>query len=81
MESFGETVGIIGSVMLMVAYFMLQYSKVKGNSSLYLYLNLFGALFILFSLYFAPNRPAILMELFWVGISVYGLWKRKVKTS
>ena len=77
MHNFAETLGILGSVLLIVAYFLLQSEKVNGRSKLYLYLNLSGALFILFSLYFYPNLPSAIIEMFWVFISIYGLWKRK----
>ena len=81
MLAFAETVGMIGSAMLIIAYFLLQSGKVKGNSFVYLYMNLFAALFILLSLFYVPNRPSIVIEFFWVGISLYGLWKRKRKTN
>ena len=77
MANFAETIGVIGSIMLIIAFFLLQNRKVEGTSYAYLYLNLFGALFILLSLYYTPNRPAILIETFWVIISLYGIWKRK----
>ena len=77
MYAFAETVGVIGSILLIAAYLMLQSNRVKSNGVVYLYMNLTAALFILFSLYFAPNRPSIIIEIFWVGISVYGLWRRK----
>jgi len=77
MENFADIIGIIGSIFLMLAYFLLQAGKVKGSDASYLYLNLSGALFILFSLFFFPNRAAIMIEIFWVIISLYGLWKRK----
>ena len=80
MESFTHAIGILGSIFVIGAYFLLQSRKVTGNSYFYLYINLFGAVFIIISLYYAPNLPTLVLELFWVAISVYGLWKRKRST-
>lgn len=81
MAEFADLVGIVGSILLMIAYFLLQKGTIKGTDASYLYLNLIGASFILFSLFFFPNRSAIIIEVFWVIISLYGLWKRKKSTS
>lgn len=68
-------VGSLGVFLSLVAYFLLQFDKIKSSDRIYAFLNLFGAALILVSLYDAPNLPAIIMESAWGLISVYGLVK------
>ena len=69
-----DTVGITGDIFIIGAYFLLQLGKVSAKNLLYLLLNLFGALFIIFSLIFEWNLAAFTIETAWVLISIYGLW-------
>jgi len=70
-----NTTGIIGDILIIGAYFLLQIGKVSAKGLLYLSLNLFGALFVVFSLIFAWNLAAFIVETTWVLISIYGIWK------
>lgn len=70
-----NTIGIAGDVFIISAYFLLQLGKVNAKGLPYLFLNLFGALFIVFSLIFAWNLAAFIVETTWVLISIYGIWK------
>ncbi|MGD9152809.1 MAG: hypothetical protein PVG30_04015 [Gammaproteobacteria bacterium] len=69
-----DTVGIVGDILIISAYFLLQLGKVSGKSLPYLFLNLLGALFLLFSLIFAWNLAAFTIEIAWMLISIYGIW-------
>ena len=72
-----DFVGICGTILLILAYFLLQHGRVKSNDALYLYMNLSAAILILFSLCFTFNLASFVIEVFWIGISFYGIWKRK----
>jgi hypothetical protein len=67
--------GIVGVVLVMVPYFLLEADYMKPHDLAYPLLNLVGALFILFSLFFAWNLPSFLMEFTWALISIFGLYK------
>ncbi|MGD9107867.1 MAG: hypothetical protein PVI75_01690 [Gammaproteobacteria bacterium] len=69
-----DTVGIIGDILIIGAYFLLQLGKVSAKGFPYLFLNLLGALFLLFSLIFAWNLAAFIIEISWALISIYGIW-------
>lgn len=69
-----NTVGIIGDVFIIGAYFLLQLGKINAKQLPYLLLNLFGASFIIFSLIFEWNLAAFVIETAWVLISIYGVW-------
>ncbi|HCU05236.1 MAG: hypothetical protein A2X77_01685 [Gammaproteobacteria bacterium GWE2_42_36] len=68
-----NTVGILGDFFVLAAYFLLQLRKLKAESVTYSLLNFIGALFILFSLCFAWNLPAVIVESAWALLSLYGL--------
>lgn len=72
-----NTIGILGDFLILTAYFLLQLRKLNAESISYLLLNLLGALFILFSLFFAWNLPAAIIEGAWALISFYGLIEAK----
>lgn len=65
--------GLIGSAMVIVAYFAVARGSITGDSRVYYVANLFGAALIFASLWWAWNLPAAIVEVFWGAISVYGL--------
>jgi hypothetical protein len=70
-----NTIGIFGDLLILIAYFLLQLRKLKAEDFLYSFLNLTGAILILFSLFFAWNFPAAIIESVWIVISCYGLFQ------
>lgn len=70
-----DLVGIVGVLLMVVAYLLLQLEKLSGSAVSYLLLNAAGAVLVMISLLFRFNLPAFLMEAFWLLISLYGLAK------
>jgi hypothetical protein len=68
-------VGYIGVIIILYTYLLTHSEKIDFKSYKYATLNIAGALLLLVSLYFQPNMPAIVIELAWLLISVYGLFK------
>ena len=62
--------GVIGSGLIVVAYFANQQGWLPAENWLYSFANLVGALLILLSLITAWNLPAFIIEGFWALISV-----------
>ena len=75
-----DFLGLAGVGFVLGAFFLLQAGKLKGDSLGYQLANLFGAIFILVSI-FAPGPDfrdvisATVMQLAWIAISLYGLWR------
>jgi len=67
--------GIIGTALIVAAYFGNQQGRLKADNWKYPLANLIGAILIMLSLITAWNFPAAVMESFWVAISIYGLIK------
>lgn len=77
MEAFSTMLGIIGVAMILVAYAGLQLSRMRNTGLPYLWLNLVGAVFILFSLFFHWNLPSFIIEICWILITLYGFRQRR----
>ena len=70
-----DFVGNIGIVFILGSYLMLQLDKVSAHDWRYSAANGLGAALILFSLFFAFNLSAFLIEAAWLLISIVGLFK------
>ncbi len=70
---FHDIVGLIGIVMIVGSYFLLQTGRIRSDNLNYPVLNGLGALCVLYSIAFAFNLSAFLIEMFWVIISVIGI--------
>jgi len=66
--------GNIGVLILMIAYLLLQLNKLS-NGLVYSTLNALGAALIVISLLTNFNLSAFLMEVFWVLISLIGVYR------
>ena len=68
-----DLLGMIGVVLILVSYLLLQLEKLPATSFLYSATNGVGALLILVSLMYDFNLPAFIIEAFWLLISIYGV--------
>lgn len=74
LPSIADVVGIIGVLIVLIAYYQLQVGKLKASSLQFSILNAFGSSLILVSLYFNFNLASFLIEIAWVAISLYGIY-------
>ncbi|KLD65326.1 CBU_0592 family membrane protein [Dyella japonica] len=67
--------GYIGVVLVLSSFLLLQARKLHGNGLVYQLMNVFGALGVVLSLLFgvAINWPALLMEVAWIAIGIFGI--------
>lgn len=75
-------IGLVGVIIIGISYLLLQISYLKIEGLIYSAVNAVGSLMVLYSLYYYWNLPAVLIEVFWFGISVYGVikvWMRRKK--
>ena len=68
-----DFVGLIGIALIVGCYFFLQTGKLQSEDLGYSAFNGMGAMCILYSIAFAFNLSAFLVEAFWVTISVIGI--------
>ena len=74
-----DVLGTLGVGVIVVTYLLLQLGRIKSNQLVYSLLNLLGAAFILISLYYEFNLPSVIVEAFWLVISIFGILKYLVK--
>jgi len=75
MQVFPDFIGVIGVILILLTYLLLQTQKLASTDLLYSVGNLIGAGCILFSLLFRWNLSAALIEIFWMLISLAGIYK------
>lgn len=68
-----DALGLLGVVLILLAYFLLQAGRMRGQALSYQLMNAAGALLVLVSLLYAFNLSAFLMELAWLAVSIYGI--------
>ncbi|MEM6618308.1 MAG: hypothetical protein AAF631_03310 [Pseudomonadota bacterium] len=70
-----DAIGVLGSFLIAGAYFGVSTGRLSGEHPPFQWVNLAGAVCILFSLWFRPNAGAILIEVLWVAIALWTLAK------
>jgi hypothetical protein len=75
MDWFPDTIGCFGTIIVLLAYILLQTRKLNSHSLLFSFLNLIGGLMMLVSLLYCWNLAAVAMEISWVTISGFGMVK------
>lgn len=70
-----DVVGLLGVGAILAAYALLQAGRLGIRDLSYSALNAVGAALVLVSLWFDYNLPAVVIELFWLAISFYGIGK------
>jgi hypothetical protein len=73
--TFIDWLGVLGSVIIAGAYLAVSRSWVDATRPGFNFLNLFGAILVLLSLYFRPNAGAIIIEVLWILIAVVALFR------
>ena len=70
-----DILGNIGVAIIILTYVLLQTERVRSDQLIYSLLNAIGAALILVSLYFDFNLPSVVVEFFWLLISLFGIGK------
>ena len=70
-----DLIGVLGTAFLIAAYFANQQRWLPSDDWRYPAANLAGALLILVSLFYEWNLPSVVIEFFWIAISLWGIGK------
>jgi len=71
-----ELIGWAGAGLLLSAFFYLTIFKKKGDNSFYLFGNLFGSIGLLINAWHNDALPFVLVNAFWVVITLISLVKK-----
>jgi hypothetical protein len=75
-----DLVGNIGVFLILLSYVLLQLEKLKSTQLVYSAFNAIGAILVLVSLAFTFNLSSFIIEVFWLIISFFGLFKALKKS-
>ena len=70
-----DILGVVGVAIILAAYLLLQLEKLSVQDWRYSAANGLGALLILISLLFSFNLASFIIEIAWLLISIFGLFK------
>ncbi|MEZ5503550.1 MAG: hypothetical protein R3E50_13165 [Halioglobus sp.] len=70
-----DAIGMLGTLLVVLAFYLLQLERTDPRGLGYNMINLVGALLLLVSLCFNFNLASFVIELFWIAASLIGLWK------
>ena len=68
-EGFGWT----GAIMLLTAYFLIQTKRVNHDHTVYIWLNIIGALFFVINTWYHGAYPSVFTNTIWALIGLYTL--------
>ena len=73
-----QIISIIGALLVLIAYALLQAKKVQKNSRIYLSLNLFGGLGLFYAALVARQAGFMILEGSWTLVSLRGFFVRNL---
>ena len=70
-----STIGMVGVFLVLFAYFSMQIGKMDAEKLKFSLINLVGSVLILVSLCYHLNVPSLVIEIAWMLISAYGVFR------
>ena len=74
-----QVIGFMGMMFIVYAYFLLQNGTYDTHSLKFQLINLIGAILLLISLFVHFNLGSFIIEVFWIIITLYGMYKNYKK--
>ncbi|MBL0000639.1 MAG: hypothetical protein IPO97_06295 [Sphingomonadales bacterium] len=72
-----EIVGWAGAILILLAYILLTLGRLKAQSVAYQVMNVAGSIGFLINGWVNRALPSAALNLIWMGIGVYALWKMR----
>lgn len=73
MEFLVETIGWIGSILLIGAFLLNSMDKIPTQSTLYQLMNLIGGIMLILNSFYYGALPSSFLNLIWSGIAIFYL--------
>lgn len=70
-----DILATIGVIILLIAFFLNLYGKVKSSGSFYIYSNIIGAGLNCYSSYLIHFYPFIILEFVWAAVAILSLFR------
>ena len=72
-----DAIGWSGAAALLVAYAMISFKKLEGDSTAYQFLNIVGSLLLAVNTISYGAYPSSFVNMIWIGIAVFSIATRK----
>jgi hypothetical protein len=70
-----DLVGNAGVFLVLLSYFLLQLERIDSSGMRYSLMNAAGAILICVSLFYSFNLSSFIIEICWLAISAYGIYR------
>lgn len=70
-----DYIGLLGVIMTLIAYYLLNVNKLASTDLSYLLMNFFGSVGVVISLWIHWNLSAMMLETIWAMISLLGIYR------
>ncbi|MBY9065532.1 hypothetical protein K1X12_01395 [Hyphomonas sp. WL0036] len=74
-ELFIEVAGWAGAALILGAYILLSMGRLQGNSPAYQWANVIGAAGFILNSGYHGAIPSVAINILWVAIGVFALWR------
>ena len=72
-----DTIGWLGAVALLIAYALISFKRLEGDSTTFQFLNIGGSVLLAANTIFYGSYPSTFVNLIWAGIAVFSIATRK----
>jgi hypothetical protein len=76
-----DVIGWAGAAALLVAYAMVSFRKLEGDSTSYQFLNILGSIFLAVNTISYGAYPSSFVNVIWIGIAFFSIATRKRVSS
>ncbi len=76
-----DAIGWSGAAALLVAYAMISFKKLEGDSTVYQLLNIVGSLLLAVNTISYGAYPSSFVNMIWIGIAVFSIAARRRVSS
>ena len=76
---FINIIGWIGVALLLLSYALVSTRKLEGDSLVYQWLNISGAVMLVCNSFYFGAMPSVGVNLAWIGIAIFALLQSKKK--
>ena len=70
-----DIIGWIGSIMLVIAYWLVSKNRISAQSFIYQFLNVLGSVFLIVNTWFYGAFPSTAVNAIWVFVGGFYLFK------
>ena len=72
-----DTIGWVGAVALLIAYALVSFKRLEGDSATFQFLNISGSVLLAANTIFYGSYPSTFVNLIWAAIAVFAIAARR----